>query len=55
VEAFHESVIRGVVGGCWRELNATQPGAGLENFGLYLTSLAGGDGLRAAETGYPAG
>jgi hypothetical protein len=44
-----------VVSGCLRELNATHPGQGLEKLGVKLTSLVGGDGLRAAKAGYPAG
>jgi hypothetical protein len=52
VEAFHESISRGVVGGCLRELNTTQPGQELEKLRFKLTSLVGGDGLRATEEGY---
>jgi hypothetical protein len=55
VEPFHEPVSRRVVGGCPRELNATKLGQGVEELRLKLTSLVGGEGLRATEAGYPAG
>jgi hypothetical protein len=55
VKAFHEPVSRGVVGGRPRELNATHPGHRLEKLGFKLTSLVGGDGVRATEVEYPAG
>jgi hypothetical protein len=38
-----------------QELNATQLCQGLEKLRFELTSLVGGDGLRATEEGYPAG
>jgi hypothetical protein len=43
------------VGGRPRELNATQPSPGLEKVGFELTSLVGGDGLRATEAGLVGG
>jgi hypothetical protein len=55
VEAFHESFNSGVVGGRPREMNATQPGQGVEKLRFKLTSLVSGDGLRTTEAGYPAG
>jgi hypothetical protein len=55
VEAFHESVSCGVVGGYPQEQNATQVDLGVEEFRFELTSLFGGDGLWATEAGYPAG
>jgi hypothetical protein len=55
VEAFYEAVSRGVVGSYPRELNATQPGWGLEELRFKLTFLVGDDGLCATEAGYPAG
>jgi hypothetical protein len=54
VEAFHKYVSRGMVGGRPRELNATQPGQGLEKLRFELTFLVGGDGLWATEAEYPA-
>jgi hypothetical protein len=55
VEALHYPVNRGVVGGRQRELNAAHPCQGLENLGFELTSLVGGDGLGATDSGYAAG
>jgi hypothetical protein len=55
VEAFYESIIRGVVGGHPRQLNAAHLGQGFEKLGFELTSLLSGDDLRATEAGYPAG
>jgi hypothetical protein len=52
LEAFHESVSRGVVGGCSRDLNSKQSGQGLEKLRFELTSLVGGDGLWTTEAGY---
>jgi hypothetical protein len=40
------------VGGRPRELNAAHPCQGLEKVGFELTSLVGGDGLRATEAGW---
>jgi hypothetical protein len=37
------------------ELNATQPGQGLEKLRFELTSLVSGDSLWATEVGYPGG
>jgi hypothetical protein len=55
VEAFNESVSRGVVGGHPRDLNTTQLGQGLEELRFKLTFLVGGDDLRSTEAGNPAG
>jgi hypothetical protein len=55
MEAPHESISRGVVDSRLQELNATQPGHGLEKLRFKLTALVGGDGLRTTEAGYPAG
>jgi hypothetical protein len=55
MEALYDTVGYGVVGGGPRELDATQLGQGPEKLGFELTSLIGGDGLRAAEAGHPAG
>jgi hypothetical protein len=38
---------------CRSSLNATQPGQELEEFVFKLASVVGGDGLQAAEVGYP--
>jgi hypothetical protein len=42
-----------MVGGCPGKLNSTHFGQGVEELRLELTSLVGGDGLRATEAGYP--
>jgi hypothetical protein len=55
VEAFHESVSRGVMGSLPQELNATQLSQRLEKLRFEVTSLVGGDGLWTTEAGYPAG
>jgi hypothetical protein len=55
MEAFHKAIGGGMVGRCPRELYATQFGQGVEELRLELPSLVGGDGLRATESGYPAG
>jgi hypothetical protein len=53
--AFHESIIRRVVGGRPWELNATLPGKELEELLFKLTFMVVGDGFRATEAGYPVG
>jgi hypothetical protein len=55
VEAFHETVGCWMVGGFPGKLNSTHFGQGVEELRLQLTSLIGGDGLRATKAGYPAG
>jgi hypothetical protein len=49
VEAFHESVGCGMIRGCSSNVNATEFGQGVEELRLKLTSLIGGNGLRATE------
>jgi hypothetical protein len=44
-----------MVGSCPGKLNSTHFGQGVEELRLELTSLVGGDSLRATEAGYPAG
>jgi hypothetical protein len=55
VEALHQTIGCWMVGGCPGELNSSHSGQGVEELRLELTSLVGGDGLRATEAGYPAG
>jgi hypothetical protein len=53
MEALYESVGCGVMGRGPREKDATQIGQGPEKLEFELASLVGGDGLWAAEAGYP--
>jgi hypothetical protein len=43
------------MGGCAGQLNSAYFGQEVEEMGLKLKSLVGGDGLRATEKGYPGG
>jgi hypothetical protein len=55
VESFYESVGGRAISGRAGKLDTTSLGQVVEELGLKLTCLVGGDCLRATETGDPAG
>jgi len=54
MQAFHEAVSCGVVGGSPAEVDAAHLSQALEEVRLKLSSLVRGDGLWTAKTCYPA-